>query len=279
MAHHVLRMRGCRTGGENFMRDIRMLNFINQYSKEIVIITGILLICVVAYIVSAIKKYVEKHRRIQQQQQVYEILKSINYIGNTRKILNKMCGNQKFHQNKDVSSNLVGNYPNKEMYYLSKYFGFNWNENTVKALLILKKNMISGVNKLRKENLYIENCFDKYIPSYTLTYTSPQGRSVLSHTVWLDCPTIDRLVAEFRDKYITDDRVKNERSKLNKKMREDILKRDNYTCQKCGNSIYNEPNLLLEVDHIIPISKGGKTEESNLQTLCWKCNREKSDKV
>ena len=40
-----------------------------------------------------------------------------------------------------------------------------------------------------------------------------------------------------------------------------------------------EPNLLLEIDHIIPVSKGGLTEESNLQTLCWKCNRSKSDKI
>ena len=38
-------------------------------------------------------------------------------------------------------------------------------------------------------------------------------------------------------------------------------------------------NLLLEVDHIIPISKGGKTEPDNLQTLCWKCNRTKSNKI
>ena len=40
-----------------------------------------------------------------------------------------------------------------------------------------------------------------------------------------------------------------------------------------------EPNLLLEIDHIIPVAKGGLTEESNLQTLCWKCNRAKSDKL
>ena len=40
-----------------------------------------------------------------------------------------------------------------------------------------------------------------------------------------------------------------------------------------------EPNLLLEIDHIIPISKGGCTVEENLQTLCWKCNRAKSNKI
>ncbi|HIS15474.1 MAG TPA: HNH endonuclease [Candidatus Scatomorpha merdavium] len=36
---------------------------------------------------------------------------------------------------------------------------------------------------------------------------------------------------------------------------------------------------MLEIDHIIPVSKGGRTAEENLQTLCWKCNRAKSDKI
>ena len=65
---------------------------------------------------------------------------------------------------------------------------------------------------------------------------------------------------------------------MTKELREKILKRDNYKCQICGLSRKQEPHLLLEVDHIIPISKGGKTVESNLQTLCWSCNRSKSNK-
>ena len=44
------------------------------------------------------------------------------------------------------------------------------------------------------------------------------------------------------------------------------------------NMAIEEPNLLLEVDHIVPVSKGGKTEADNLQTLCWRCNRSKSNK-
>lgn len=71
---------------------------------------------------------------------------------------------------------------------------------------------------------------------------------------------------------------KQQRSKMTPNLREQIKKRDNYTCQKCGLSIYDEPHLLLEVDHLIPISKGGLSEESNLITLCWMCNRAKSDK-
>ena len=63
------------------------------------------------------------------------------------------------------------------------------------------------------------------------------------------------------------------------KLRDFIKKRDNFTCCYCGNSTHKEPNLLLEIDHIIPVSKGGYTTEENLQTLCWKCNRTKSNKI
>ena len=37
--------------------------------------------------------------------------------------------------------------------------------------------------------------------------------------------------------------------------------------------------LLLEIDHIVPIVKGGLTTEDNLQTSCWKCNRSKGSKL
>ncbi len=33
------------------------------------------------------------------------------------------------------------------------------------------------------------------------------------------------------------------------------------------------------MDHIVRILKGGCTVEDNLQTLCWKCNRAKSNKI
>ncbi len=58
---------------------------------------------------------------------------------------------------------------------------------------------------------------------------------------------------------------------MTSKLRDYIKDRDNHTCKNCGNSTRNEPNLLLEIDHIQPISKGGRTEVENLQTLCWKC--------
>ncbi len=51
-----------------------------------------------------------------------------------------------------------------------------------------------------------------------------------------------------------------------------VLKAAGGRCQLCGISAKERP---LDVDHIIPRSRGGKTELANLQTLCSKCNRSK----
>ena len=55
-----------------------------------------------------------------------------------------------------------------------------------------------------------------------------------------------------------------------------ILKRDNFTCQYCGRKPIQD-NTKLMVDHIIPKSKGGTDEESNLKTSCEACNLGKYD--
>lgn len=69
---------------------------------------------------------------------------------------------------------------------------------------------------------------------------------------------------------------KSQRSLMTKELREQIALRDNYTCQLCGK--YMPDGVGLHIDHIIPISKGGKSVPSNLQVLCSKCNGKKSAK-
>ena len=65
-----------------------------------------------------------------------------------------------------------------------------------------------------------------------------------------------------------------ERGKVTNKIRFSIYKRDNNRCRKCGRRTGD-----LEIDHIIPIAKGGKSEYSNLQTLCHRCNVKKGSNI
>lgn len=59
------------------------------------------------------------------------------------------------------------------------------------------------------------------------------------------------------------------RKKLTKKIRFEVFKRDSFKCQYCGESA---PNIILHIDHIIPIAAGGDNDISNLVTSCQSCN-------
>lgn len=51
-----------------------------------------------------------------------------------------------------------------------------------------------------------------------------------------------------------------------------VFKRDQFACVLCGRSGIG---VKLEVDHKVPVSKGGSNNLDNLQTLCYECNRGK----
>jgi hypothetical protein len=116
-------------------------------------------------------------------------------------------------------------------------------------------------------------------PKYVFKYTSPAGYTGTHYDVVMDIDNLDRFVAYLSDKIEFAKSVAGQRSLMTRALREHIKERDHYTCRRCGASLAVEPHLLLEIDHIVPLSKGGMTTESNLQTLCWRCNRSKGDKV
>lgn len=117
------------------------------------------------------------------------------------------------------------------------------------------------------------------IVEYKFSYTSNGGMVQRSFTIPMKEETIIELIRALENKLTISAFIKEQRTLMTKKIREFIKTRDNFTCCNCNNSIEIEPNLLLEIDHIIPVSKGGETIEENLQTLCWKCNRAKSNKI
>ena len=115
--------------------------------------------------------------------------------------------------------------------------------------------------------------------AYKFSYTSGGGMAQRSFTVPMTEETIVELIKILESKLTFSAFAKEQRSLMTSKLRQMIKERDDYTCKYCGNSTHAEPNLLLEIDHIIPVAKGGFTEEKNLQTLCWKCNRHKGSRL
>ena len=59
-------------------------------------------------------------------------------------------------------------------------------------------------------------------------------------------------------------------------IRHEVFKKDNYRCKECGRT---SKEVVIEVDHILPVSQGGTDELDNLQTLCLPCNRAKQDRM
>ncbi|MBE9214761.1 HNH endonuclease [Plectonema cf. radiosum LEGE 06105] len=59
-------------------------------------------------------------------------------------------------------------------------------------------------------------------------------------------------------------------------VRKYVFERNNYQCQSCGKQ---NAESQLTIDHIIPLVRGGSNDISNLQTLCFTCNRQKTDNI
>ena len=164
-----------------------------------------------------------------------------------------------------------------------------------KKLLERQRNEI--IKKIRKELPYFIRRFtgiqrlsrklgfkdidlkDSYFPTYTFGYISPRGVKDDYHDFILNIQNLNELIKYLSQKIKFKKSVAGQRALMTPKLREKIKERDGYTCQICGLSNKDEQNLLLEIDHIIPLSKGGMTTEGNLQTLCWRCNRSKGAKI
>lgn len=210
----------------------------------------------------------------------------------------------------EVSAAVFGSAENNPIGYIIKYFYPD--KGQYKEQITKLKVLIEELETLKEAKVIIDNYkkdYDQYIqnvPDYVLesdeagfysrlgltiideavlnveyrfTYTSGGGMAQRSFTVPMSEENITELINQLESKLSMEALAKEQRAMMTTKLRTFIKERDKYTCCQCRNSIEKEPNLLLEVDHIIPIAKGGLTREDNLQTLCWKCNRNKGAKL
>ncbi len=112
-------------------------------------------------------------------------------------------------------------------------------------------------------------------------HASPQGRNHYERE-WpfgsgRILPTWNYVQKRMREKQARQAEIRRGRAKVTPKLRYEILKRDGCRCQICGSE--QSDGVKLHVDHIKPVSKGGKTTRDNLRTLCDRCNQGKGNEV
>ena len=101
-------------------------------------------------------------------------------------------------------------------------------------------------------------------------YTSPQRRNhyhdeqLYTQAMIVNALLKNQLIREKQDE------KQRERALMTDRLRYEILRRDGFKCRICGATA--DDGVKLHVDHIKPVSKGGKTERNNLRTLCERCN-------
>lgn len=108
------------------------------------------------------------------------------------------------------------------------------------------------------------------------SYTSAKGRNTYRKEARFEISDLKNVLKAAEKQYDYAQSREYQRSLMTPTLRYAVLKRDQFRCQICGAS--QADGVKLEVDHIMPISKGGKTEMSNLRTLCERCNRGKRDR-
>lgn len=210
----------------------------------------------------------------------------------------------------NCSSSVCKSASNQPFKYLLKYFNIELNEETLsvfenmlnnfssasegKKLLVKERNQLVERIKQSIPKIIMKYSRDKliknlgfndidlsklYFPVYTFQYISAGGNSQYRFDIHLNEDNLEKLINYMGGLISFKKSVAGQRQLMTKQLRTKIKNRDNHTCRSCGISVREEQNLLLEIDHIIPLSKGGLTEENNLQTLCWRCNRSKGSKI
>lgn len=198
----------------------------------------------------------------------------------------------------------------KPFEYICKYFGIKATEETLsnfesvlnnfeavedgkKSIQAQKKEILGSIqndipflikkigNKKFEKKIGFEeiDMNTAYFPKYIFKYVSSGGNASTQCDVVMDIDNLNRFILFLSEKIKFNKSVAGQRALMTSKLRHHIKERDGFTCKQCGASVQKEPNLLLEIDHIIPVSKGGLTTEDNLQTLCWRCNRKKGNKI
>jgi len=117
---------------------------------------------------------------------------------------------------------------------------------------------------ISKSEYQIEGVIKSIKDNFVQIETKEKG-NIIIHLDEIDCRTIFPLSynpIKYPNRYISN------------QIREYIFRRDNYECQL---KLEGCTQIAEEIDHIIPVSKGGESIIENLQASCLNCNRKKGN--
>ena len=227
---------------------------------------------------------------------LYFILYNYKFSNYPSKTINIDASGRKvndYFECKQIIQEYINHHANDMDIYLSNYSSkfsqwYSEEEQKIKNSHLLKKrknnylNLLANDHNIKKCNAVCFNLYRKQTRYRQNNYIRESYRiNVLEKTIFFNFENFNYLFRRLREINFSTTLEKyhsvNQRKLMTKKLREKIMVRDNYTCQICG--VYMPDERGLEIDHIVPVSKGGKTIPDNLQVLCSECNRRKSNKV
>ena len=192
----------------------------------------------------------------------------------------------------DCSRTVCDNARKQPFKYICKYFGIKADEATLEQFETMLNNFSAvedGKQSLKAERDNIMASISNDVPTlikmfskkkleeklgfetvdfstlYLFKYVSSGGNTGTEYDIVMDIDNLNRFVLFLSEKIKFQKSAAGQRALMTSKLRQAIKERDHYTCRHCGASVAQEPHLLLEIDHIIPVSKGGLTTEDNLQ--------------
>ncbi|MCA1636920.1 MAG: HNH endonuclease [Acidobacteria bacterium] len=155
---------------------------------------------------------------------------------------------------------------------------------------------LAGLSKTRNLNISNEDLFQNLVEVWATLERQPKYQDLTSLNSKFSVGTYEYRFGSWRKaleafvKWANEGEVENNLPEsesivkkhktprnINYRLRFLVMRRDNFKCKITGKSPATDPNVILEVDHIIPWDKGGETVIENLQTLAKEINIGKSN--
>lgn len=145
---------------------------------------------------------------------------------------------------------------------------------------LLKSLRITEDKYIEIENELIEKMKETEPPDsfdldYTVIYQTPKGSKTYTDTYHASSESLLSYFEKIDEINRYKESAQYQRRLITLKRRTEIIAKDHGRCCLCGRSA--KDGVQLDVDHFIPVSKGGKSTDDNLWTLCHDCNLGKSN--